>query len=658
MQVNNNIIIPIATTPPQPPQRTEVVTSVPSSIQQTEVCSSQASKAAADRTKVLFNIRTNDINQAKKDLLELAKFCNEDTNLKTITGGLLEEISDIDEFLEPFKEMKYIPDFNPSKRYPALKELSQFISDESNRSIIEKTGDSMLADIIVNGKNPIRQISPRSLNNLRLIIENPDFKDFAENITEDKISEVLMSKTPESVVERNISLLADAYKNGNYLQKTEIKDPSLFLYNGDLQKLLQTIKARVQSLKENEKLTFDYDYTTGETRIHTAYEAGEDLIIQHIDYYDGNLKQTGELSSVEGRNANGVKTHNSKFKDFATGVDYYSKSFYEEDEKKWYLEQSSRIKKDTNGKVVEIEVTKPSAIDGVMNVKTMDANGKIHTKISTERTSKDTRVVKNLISPDGTVTKVRYILSNDLKNEAFGYQVSDKDGNILAQKTDYKTRISDNLTRENINGHYYRISSTPESIRVYDELTHELTVLDMKKLAQNDKADFINFLKKLSAPELIALNKNVKALEKSEFADSAYSTYEKIIKSDYDTFCFEHELGHAKDRVTTESMFKMLSLDKSDMQYQISNDKELQRIFNEEKRIYDKTYPLHIRKKTQYFTGNTPLNGDNLNRMREAVAEANSLTQGIHISKWVTERAMLLQENFPRTIAYLMQHKF
>ena len=658
MQVNNNIIIPIVTTPPQTPQRTEVVATVPSSLNKTELCSSSASKAAADSAKILFNIRTNDINQAKKDLLEIAKFCNDDANLKTISSDLLNEINDIDDFLEPFKELNFIPDFNPAKRLPGLKELSVFIADSSNKAIIEKAGEQLLADIIINGKNPLKQISEKSLENFRSIIENPDFKDFTEMLNDDKLSEFWITKTPESVVKKNISLLAESYKNDHYLQKIDMNNPSIFLYNGDMEKLLQTLKQKVHSLKDNENISFDYDYTTGETRIQTAYNAGEDLIIKHVDCFDGNIKKTGELSSIEGRNANGVKTLNTRFKDFEYNTDYYSKSLYDEDTKKWFLEQSSRIKKDANGKVIEIEVTKPSALEGVMNVKTIDANGKIHTKISTEKNSRDTRVVKNLVSPDGTVTKVRYILSNDLKNEAFGYQVSDKNGTILAEKTDYKTRISDNLTRENINGHYYRISSTPDSIRVYDELTHELTVLDMKKLAQNDKADFINFLKKLSAPELIALKKNVTTLEKSEFVDSAFCAFEKTIKSDYDTFCFEHELGHAKDHVTQNSLLKMLSLDKSDMQYQISNDKELKRIFDEEKKIYDKTYPYHIRKKTQYFTGNTPLKGEMLNRMREAVAEANSLTQEIRIPKWITERAMQLQENFPRTIAYLMQHKF
>ena len=117
------------------------------------------------------------------------------------------------------------------------------------------------------------------------------------------------------VVEKNIALLADAYKNDNYLQKIDMNNPSLFLYNGDMVKLLQTLKQKVNNLTPEEELTFDYDYTTGETRIHTSYSAGEDLIVKRVDYYDGAMKNTGVSSGIEGRNAMGTKTLNTSFQD-------------------------------------------------------------------------------------------------------------------------------------------------------------------------------------------------------------------------------------------------------------------------------------------------------------------------------------------------------
>ncbi len=658
MKVNNNITQPITALQPQMQKRKEAAIAAPSSSIQTEICSKEASACVKDTTQAFIVIQRRERNSVKEDLKKIAEYCSKDANLKKITGEFTDAMSDLESFVDAIESLKITPDFELSKRLPALRELSSFIADSANDAIVEQAGDELLADIVINAKNPLKNISKKMLNNLRSILENPDFEEFAYNIKNDKLTEILFSKTPDLVVEKNIALLADAYKNDNYLQKIDMNNPSLFLYNGDMVKLLQTLKQKVNNLTPEEELTFDYDYTTGETRIHTSYSAGEDLIVKHVDYYDGAMKNTGVSSGIEGRNAMGTKTLNTSFQDFEKGMDYYSKSLYDDGEKLWYPVQNTRIKKDKNGKVLEVEITKPSAMEGVMNVKTIDANGKIHTKISTEKTSKDLRVVKNLVSPDGTVTKVRYIRSNDLRKEAFGYQVTDKDGNILAQKTDYKTRLSDNVTIENINGHHYRISSSADSIKVLDELTGEMSVIDIKKMAPDNTEEFLKFLKKLSAPELTALNEFVSSLEMSEAFRSSFRGFERILSTNFDIFNFEHELGHAKDNATKESILKMASIDKSIIQYRISNDAKLKRIFEEEKRMYDKTFPFHARKRTQYFTGNTPLRGAIVNRMREAIAEANSLTQEIQIPKWITERAMQLQENFPRTIAYLMQHKF
>ena len=87
----------------------------------------------------------------------------------------------------------------------------------------------------------------------------------------------------------------------------------------------------------------------------------------------------------------------------------------------------------------------------------------------------------------------------------------------------------------------------------------------------------------------------------------------------------------------------------------LSQDPELVKIYKEEMANFVKNVPRRIRNFAQYFSdyAHTQTN----NGLEEAFAEIEALINNVKIPKFVYRRAHLLQENFPKTIAYLMQRR-
>lgn len=99
---------------------------------------------------------------------------------------------------------------------------------------------------------------------------------------------------------------------------------------------------------------------------------------------------------------------------------------------------------------------------------------------------------------------------------------------------------------------------------------------------------------------------------------------------------FSHELGHAK----------FYGLD-------FKNDKELYKIYNAEKKAYTANFPESRIKMADYFLNdNTQTNKKGLN---ELVAETNMISDTIQTADFIQDRTIFLEENFPKTIAYIRQ---
>ena len=178
----------------------------------------------------------------------------------------------------------------------------------------------------------------------------------------------------------------------------------------------------------------------------------------------------------------------------------------------------------------------------------------------------------------------------------------------------------------------------------------------MKKFISNGEKKIVNLLKKLTAPELIAVNQNIKALDTIKATDSFFMPGADAISSSLHRFVFEHELGHSKDSLI-ESMSDIVNDSKKsimDADTKIVSDERLQKIFLSERKKFLAAKTTRLSKLASYFVT------ENIERslkkgLAEAIAEINAIVNVPAPPIWIMPRTQLLKENFPKTIAYLLR---
>jgi len=289
-------------------------------------------------------------------------------------------------------------------------------------------------------------------------------------------------------------------------------------------------------------------------------------------------------------------------------------------------------------------------------------------------------IEKNLTSLDGTKTNTIYI--KDSKGNEFNYhEIKDRNGNILFNKSD-KFRIIDEkhfVTTNNENSFDVQIFENRVVITRLDkngkvsnkieyfirELPEELNIANQKEYL-NEKADkllekttpkdiymeitkgeriispkCVELLKQLSGAEWEAMFKSdiiiVSELsdnllkEQGRDKNSAYTLNGMIILGSdaiKEPFTYLHELGHMK--------YKLLNLGK---------DPELIKIYNEELAMA-KSLPREIKEAISYFI-------ENKQALEEIAAETNGIINSIRTREFCSLRTSILQQYFPKTIAYI-----
>ena len=105
-----------------------------------------------------------------------------------------------------------------------------------------------------------------------------------------------------------------------------------------------------------------------------------------------------------------------------------------------------------------------------------------------------------------------------------------------------------------------------------------------------------------------------------------------------------HETGHGIDfrKSTQYSEYAVLT-----------NDKELQAVYNEEREAFNKAYPNAQRDHIGYFIQQKGHYGGKLGGLSEVIAEANALRDSYTTEYDLGPRAEYLQQYYPKTIAYL-----
>ena len=108
----------------------------------------------------------------------------------------------------------------------------------------------------------------------------------------------------------------------------------------------------------------------------------------------------------------------------------------------------------------------------------------------------------------------------------------------------------------------------------------------------------------------------------------------KELSDNLGVFC--HELGHAKF-----------------YGFDLANDKELYKIYNAEKKAYTANFPEARIKMTDYFLNDNKQTAKK--GLNEMVAETNMISDTIQTADFIQDRTIFMEENFPKTIAYLRQ---
>ena len=308
-----------------------------------------------------------------------------------------------------------------------------------------------------------------------------------------------------------------------------------------------------------------------------------------------------------------------------------------------------RILKDKNDKVLRTEYTSPSEVKGVMDVKYVYPNGKVE-QISSGTIDKKTGIVsikKNMVSAGGTRTE--YLFEDDPKgNRISDYKITDKNGKVLLKNSESFEVISENKFISAKNNEKYEITSDDLTVTVKDLNNPNRTASFSKGREIIGKQDeIIKVLKKMPGEELLKLHDNVRSLNGTdEVLDSSFHYVNKQMYTGDDLFVILHELGHAVDSGRPTETKKWIG-------FGISSDEQFNKIYEKEKKAFNKLYPDAQRNHMDYFLNQETHKEGVQGGRQEIVAESNALLTTAKSHEILAMRSQYLQQHFPETIAYL-----
>lgn len=368
---------------------------------------------------------------------------------------------------------------------------------------------------------------------------------------------------------------------------------------------------------------------------------------------DKNLKRDA-LEDLTHVTQNGKKYIVKKTTDYRNNTT--SQVQLREDEKigRPVFESEVRVVKDKNNNVQHYEYVKPSKVNGVFDIKYVDAQGK-EKIVSSGTIDEKTGIVsvqKDMKSPDGTRTQ--YLYENDPQgNRIVDYKITDKNGKVLMNKSQTFEIINENKFITSKNDEKYEINLTENSISVQDlKNKDKKATFSARENFIGDTKQLLSTLKQFPGEELIKLGETIDFLESiSDPLDSFYTGAMRKIDTGNDPFLFLHELGHAVDFKDVNGLSNE-TYEKT-FYKSITADKEVNKAFEEEKANFFKKYPQAQRDHIEYFMDTlTHYNGET-GGLGEAIAETNALLSYGKSYDPLAIRSQYLQQNFPKTIAIL-----
>ena len=306
-----------------------------------------------------------------------------------------------------------------------------------------------------------------------------------------------------------------------------------------------------------------------------------------------------------------------------------------------------RIVRDKDNNIVRKEMMTHSEVVGAYDHKYVypDGTEKIITTARRFKENGKDVIHKDMTSLDGTRTQYNLELDKN-GNKKLEYKITDQKGNVLMNLNRKTERLSENKVRTTNGDKVYDVTFEPDKFTIQEKDKDAVVVpfLDKRKdgesgiVIEGDKSKMVDLLQKLPADQLMAIHNTVRTIAECDGNQSSYLPALNRIKTINETFTILHETGHAID-FRNSSPFKCNA--------SINNDKDLQKIFNKEKKAFNNAYPDAQRNHIGYF-----LRGKQGN-LAEVVAETNALRDSYTQEMYLAKRDQYLQQFFPRTIAYI-----
>lgn len=513
-----------------------------------------------------------------------------------------------------------------------LEALPKTISDNIIGAIFE--------EVIAN--NDI-QIKPQNLKFLEEIHNDEVFLKLIGYIPDRTMVKFLSQEYDIEILEKNKNLIKEKKDSALFSNHKTVKD--LLFWDNDIEKIYNKYTELDKNYHDSLSLKVNKDDNTvtlshedgnndeGKQYISYTYDKDMNLLTKITTKFLENEKQELLIEDKRTNSLHKIIVRNELDDNLSTAEKIISKYF------------------DENGNLVRTKLYNKSSVNGLVNVKEQDYGQKLKVLADTIETPLGTIVEKELTSLDGTKSFIKnHIDSNG--NENYTYKIVDKDGKVLLNHNRKEKHIDENTKLTAVNGKEFKVVYNKDSIDVTNLATGEKETINFAKLCPEKRVKSLEkMLKSLPGDELMKLNKFVKNIEFTNSIESSFDDNEQKIIAGTNRFVFLHEFGHAKD------FSKCLNYTRTKAPGEISGDLKLQKIFQQEIKNLKENEPAFVNEVVKYFTasGETHYNGE-LGGLAEAIAEINAMQTTAQSHPMLQMRTQILQEYFPRTIAYLINN--
>ena len=382
----------------------------------------------------------------------------------------------------------------------------------------------------------------------------------------------------------------------------------------------------------------------------------EEYLNQTYLYFD---KKSGEKLGKESFKGNRRSSDHVevKYEDYRAGAikESYQLTTYEREKIPVVEKEVIKMTDPISGKDKKVVMSK-STLPGVYNITEEYADGKKVDVVKAEIRNNVRSVKKDMRSSDGTRTE--YLYEDDPQgNRIIDYKITDENGKVLMKNSSTFEVVSDNKFISSKNGHKYEITTNENSIHVKD-INHsgKETSIEFDKKIKGDKEEIIKLLKKVPGEELFETVDTINKIDGQNEKQLLNSAYNKLTKEVYmadNLFVFLHELGHAKDGEYNNGLKDLLTHSKNVYE----KDNNIQKIYLEERKKFNDTYPNPQRSHLQYFIQADGHYGGKWGGLQEVIAEQNAIINAIPDKpiEGLGSRSQYLQQHFPKTIAEIQK---